>query len=678
MKFKVDKDMLIKHRFWVLLAASLPLVMAALLILITSVGAHIEDLKKKVSGKLTEVQQAKEVVGPSVIEVRKKVADDRKASETLVHAGAFKAQEVLATWPDEVEKKFDFQRGRFATDIKIMPAPKDKDSWPANDDSLFHGTVSEVDQDFVVVTDKDGKEAKFQPTLKIKVSKADKTADEKDLWETIANGQFLAITYYRSKYFYDPLTQNEQTIFARSYTTQIHDILRIVDPVDAKGNGTVQFNGWLYNANQPPPPRSKFFTFVDQDWNVDGFIYDEAWTAQEDLWIQREMFQLIRAANDSIAKFEPKGAPVAKDKPTPNSWFEDKTKPITFTNTNYELIFEWIDAGKVAITVKNNLLRRQKLDVYVRVKFNTQNNPQLSSEPILIGGEPLDPRGTGKDSQRKEYPLTANTIKRTGIYGVEQVLTWETAPVKRIDHVAIGSAADDIAHGHKTFPQGSQPYRKDKKKDDGKAADDPMGGMAAAAPGGELGERGFGAGFGGGGQAAGNRGINGVLMDRYLEVSEQSRRLPVGLSLIVDQDHINRVLDSFNNSKLRFLTSQVLLNRYPNSVRPPLVANAAEAPKEAEGPPPAAFSPMGGGDGPRGGSGPKGGGLGVAPMGIPGAVQPGIGGAVQPGMGAGIGGGFAPGMLSAGTEELENNVEMVIYGVVTLYERYPKRKVDGK
>src|SRR5262245_58857142 len=128
MAVKFDKEMLIKHRFWVLLAVSVPLVLVALFILITSGGAHIEDLRKKTKNKYTEVANIKQVVGPSVIAERSKVAAARKESETDVHADAFKAQERIATWPKAVQDRFDFQNGRFVTEVKIGPAPKDKES----------------------------------------------------------------------------------------------------------------------------------------------------------------------------------------------------------------------------------------------------------------------------------------------------------------------------------------------------------------------------------------------------------------------------------------------------------------------------------------------------------------------------------------------------------------------
>ena len=48
-----------------------------------------------------------------------------------------------------------------------------------------------------------------------------------------------------------------------------------------------------------------------------------------------------------------------------------------------------------------------------------------------------------------------------------------------------------------------------------------------------LGSKGGGFNAFGAGAAGAEVGLNGVLKERYLEVSEQSRRVPVGLALIV-------------------------------------------------------------------------------------------------------------------------------------------------
>lgn len=696
MAMKFDKDMLVKQRFWVLLGVTVPLVLVAVFVLITSVSADIENKRKKAAEKFNTLTKINKPSGPKVIEFITAEAETFKKSETEVHANAFNAQAPLFYWAKAVEDRFNFHYGWFTTEVKIITAPANKDSWPADDSELYHGQVTAIDPDSLVVKGKEGKEARFQRTAKIKVSKQDKKDNEKEQWQTISRGDFVAVSYYRSKYFFDLLTDHELTEFAKSYKSQIHPILRMIDPVDDKGAGTVQLKGWPYKKNDFPPAQAKFFTYVSEPWNDANDFSEEAWLAQEDLWIQRELFRIIRAANDSVAICAYRPQPQEKQ-PVTDKNFEDKSRPLVFANPNYELKFEWLDANRLALTVKNQLPRRQKLDVHFRVKFNKSDNPDLSTELLLVDGEPLDPFGMAKDSHRKEFTLEKNQIKRVGIFGVEQALTWETAAVKRIDATSIGSPAADIAHGHKTFPQGSKPYRKEEKKEDQKS-DNPMGGLGTGgAPPSALGSgggpRGSG-GFGGQGAADAARGPNGVLKDRYLEVSEQSRRVPVGLALIIDQDHIGRVLNAFNNSKLRFLTTQVLLNRYSASVRPPVAGGpgdlgsgvGADIGGQVPSLPPSAL----GGGGPRGGSmnGPPGGGSSSGPpmgTGIGGKQSPMPGGVgpTQPQYGVGPMGATNPGAYASAaaagaSEEMENNVELVIYGIVTLYERYPKRKADVK
>jgi hypothetical protein len=149
---------------------------------------------------------------------------------------------------------------------------------------------------------------------------------------------------------------------------------------------------------------------------------------------------------------------------------------------------------------------------------------------------------------------------------VDQVLTWKTAAVKRIDEVSVGTAPPDAqGHGRRTYA-GDQ---KDLKKL-------------------ELTK-------------------HGLIRNRYWEVSSQYRRIPVSLVLIVNADHIDRILTAFSKSKLEFLTTQFLLNRHARSLRPHLPD-----------------------------SDPKGGAETIDE-----------------------------------SDEAENNFELVLNGTVTLYERYP-------
>ena len=138
--------------------------------------------------------------------------------------------------------------------------------------------------------------------------------------------------------------------------------------------------------------------------------------------------------------------------------------------------------------------------------------------------------------------------------------------------------------------------------------------------------------FGGRGKKGGRRDIeiveadneitkHNLIRNRYVEVTPMvSRRVPVAVALIVDQDHIDYVQQAFNNSKLRFLTTQESFNRFPGSLRPQLpiepMAGGADTPNSRN------YRPE--------------------------PVQP-----------------------TAGADDLEINIEMLIYGIVTLYERYP-------
>ena len=51
--------------------------------------------------------------------------------------------------------------------------------------------------------------------------------------------------------------------------------------------------------------------------------------------------------------------------------------------------------------------------------------------------------------------------------------------------------------------------------------------------------------------------------NRYLFVTDQSRHLPVAMTLTVDQSHLHEILVAIANSRLRFQTTQVEFRRVP-------------------------------------------------------------------------------------------------------------------
>lgn len=580
MKLDVNKEMLIKHRFWIVLGVTFCVILTGMLF------AYSEDAKKKqdeINAALLKGDVKGDFQGPTTIEVRQTDAKRAKDLESNVWSKAYKDQEKIYTWAPQVEAEFNFSNGKFANSIKIDPV-SDPKSWPADSPTLIHGVLTNVQRDWFEIKDRKDKPVKIYLTQNIvdpgaKVMNV-KITGQKDIQWGPAVGQFInnkvfAVTYQVGKYFYDPLTISEQKTFGESYKTQIYPILEIVDPLDTEGNGVVQLRNWLFTREEFPPD-GNFIRYVNMPWNPNNDFSDEAWIAQENLWIQKEIYQIIRSANDKISKFEGKGG-------------EKRGERYVFTNSYFELSLLLNADSSVSLKIKNLLNKRQPIDLSFRVHMDKSRKPEI----LKISDLPLAPAGDkgGKDSYVKTFPYKKDEAPRKGIYSLEQVLSWETAAVKRIDHVSIGSnSGGDISHSQRTFLEPLRPFQM--------AGMPPAGAAKAPAAAADGAMKG---GF-----------AHGLWPNRYVEVSEQSRRIPVAVVLIVDQAHVDRVLTAFNNSKLRFLDTQVLLNLYPQSLQP-LVGG-----REVGGTP---GRPAGGG----------------------------------------------------GSQSLETNMEMVIYGIMTLYQRFPPR-----
>ena len=616
---KFDKETALKHKFWILLLVSLPLSLGAIFFLATAVSGDINLARKKADAeKKKYTTNIPDIKTPLDIQQARHEAEIEKAKEQVVWAQAYEEQEPLFTWPDLVEETYNFRSGLFAQKIKVYRGKAEPPPETAKKDRVMQGVVRESKGYYIEVETKDKQRHKLFESLRvdknISVEGDDKVKDTQ--FGAIKKNDKVVIDFHRGKYFYEPLTNFELSTYKRNadkgYLSQIDPLLEQVDPMTETGEGVVQLRAtgggtWFYKkgaAESGDLPskkfgQQKFINYLEQGWVfAQGDISEQAWLAQEDIWVQRELYRLIRLANDYISKFERVDPEVKAD---------DKSKAQIFRNPYWELSLKWADGNKLSVKLTNLQHRRQKLDVKFRVVFN-EDKP--GGEEIPIGGLPLGPSGSEDASHTETYTFK-DTLPRRGIYGVEQVLTWETAAVKRIDQISVGSLApDEFSHSHRTFAYDQIPL----KKLDPNAPPPAVIAVPAAPP-----------------RARGNKqqgprdnGGNDLtpfelIRNRYAELTPQlSRRIPVSLALIVDQEHIFRVQRAFTNSKLRFLTTQLLMNRYTGSIRPvlpnldtklgplpdPRRRNFAAAP-----PPP--------------------------------------------------------------TDELETNVELAIYGIVTLYERYP-------
>lgn len=428
MALKVNKEMLLKNRFWIMLGTSGALGFAGITCL---EFVNADALRKGLQGQVNEARNVKseDIKGPKALDVRVKEAATASAAESKVWSEAYAAQRTVFRWSDAVEKEFDFYDGKFATQIKVLKNA-DKGSWPADSDTVVHGVLLPgIKNSFLTIRarakeKKNGKDMDIE--LIIRRTATDSITLEENnssiLWtEDLPKhvGKALAVTIQSGKYFNDLLRDKEQEAFGNSYRDQIHEILRSVEPLDERGHGIVELRDWLYSPDKDPPATKKFIRYVTAEWDVTGKMSDEAWIAQENIWIQKEIYRIIKSVNDDVKIFK---------RSDEKGDAEKRDSPQIFRNSNLEAQLVLKKDNSLALTIKNLLPRRQKLDMNFRVKLNKGKG--LEPELIRVSGPALMPVGTtGKDVYEQTIPFAkgGKYAPREGIYHVEQVLSWEGA-----------------------------------------------------------------------------------------------------------------------------------------------------------------------------------------------------------------------------------------------------------
>src|ERR1700681_4334287 len=100
---KLNKETLLKHKFWVLLLVTLPFSLGAIFLLATSVSGDIFRERKKIEADLVKYTKALEAKTPAQIEAARKEAELINDMQKSVWEKAYKIQEPIFTWPKEVE-----------------------------------------------------------------------------------------------------------------------------------------------------------------------------------------------------------------------------------------------------------------------------------------------------------------------------------------------------------------------------------------------------------------------------------------------------------------------------------------------------------------------------------------------------------------------------------------------
>jgi hypothetical protein len=638
MSTTLDKDTLLKYHFWILIGLFFLFVLVPLITLLTSVGPDITKEQEKLQTEMksyTAVSNAKNEKWETVLREKDKVIVGNKDK---VHDAAWKIQEDLMTWPESLERK----------------------GW--------------------------GKS--------------------------------------RYTYFGDPIEPYDRDRYRKEYEKQLKDVFAVVHPLSPKGDGVMQFAGGI-----GPEAWNNVLNLVREFKEPSSA---EIWLAQEDLWVKRELLRIVREANDAIAKFKevaPETATADKDKKDPKSAAPapdktgaavapagktkqeakpapaDKAKAVLVNETaprkrfrnpfwEVELQLDYKNQEyTLSGTIKNISRHRQPVDLALEVALAKGEEPPVAL--VQVAREPLD--------VNQEAPIAPIALKKSltveGLMGVKQILTWKTAPVKRLDRVELGWLSSRNAQKVANLKEPKFiTAEKEKDKEPSAAGGDGSGGAEApGAPvpgmsGGDMRstmERKWG-GMMGGGTGSSNTTKNGLVLNRYLDFTDAVRFMPVGMVVVMDEDYIPEFLAAFANSKLRIMTTQYHWQHFRDKIDPPLDEETppgqdAERRSAAGGVGvPGGIAAPGMGRGRKGqqimmGEGEMRSSMGMMEMYNRSRLgnAPGAAGGLRMGAGgifAGFGGMGSSDPEQAVEEDEMNLVELSVYGIASLYERFPVKE----
>jgi hypothetical protein len=276
---------------------------------------------------------------------------------------------------------------------------------------------------------------------------------------------------------------------------------------------------------------------------------------------------------------------------------------------------------------------------------------------LSFDGDPL-PYGQAR-SFREFGPMNIGTLDLNQEFLAAQTFRDVNCPLRRVMAIELGVAGQDIRN-FKPSELKTRSTLPEEKGEEVAGADAGAGGP----PGGE-GMMSMGGPPGGAGAPAtplNVTSLNRLDRARYLVSNEVCRHIPIAVRLQVDQSQVNTILTTMANNRLRMQITQVEWNHLP---RKRMLAGGVAGGTGFPGAAPGGFPSMGAPSGMAPGLPAMGGMPGRppgSPFGIPGAAAP----------GGASGAGSNPNLASLGLED-GNLIDLTIYAIASLYERYPPK-----
>ncbi|MBX7106838.1 MAG: hypothetical protein K1X57_22370 [Gemmataceae bacterium] len=419
-----------------------------------------------------------------------------------------------------------------------------------------------------------------------------------------------ALAHLDKLYFGDPISDEDRNTFRKAdvYVPEYEALAQLIRPTE--------MNGGYQNVLRVVKWGERFPT--DED----------CWLALEDLCVQREMLRCVSEINQLMSKFENKTKESEKE-------LKDRLKPgpdesvFRFVSPYWQLDLAVSSSseGKGNDVVARGILKNishRRLNV-ARIDFLVSlfDPATTQGRPGLLSVE-SDYVSVDEEVEFKNRPIKDARAAKPVIHAIEQKLDARFVPVKRVEKIALGYHSHRTADKPLVMCAMSEEAKKKAGTDAAPAADPTAPPGTAAAP-------------------TADRTPSGIDRLRYITVTKQVRRMPIGMVVVVDQAHVQDVLRALANSRLRFQTVQAHAARY----------RGGQNAMAAAGPAPAMPGPA-----------PGGGNAGALLRGypVPGG-QPAMTNAPNPG----------PAMASGADDSATNLVEMSIYGLASIYEKYPPR-----
>ncbi len=755
---KMDKETLLKNRFWVGMGTFGPLWLIILIVALVSSGDKASANKKTLDDKQKGVEGLRDIKNNNYTSLLAEKTTDLKKQKDKVWEAAWKGQTDLMTWPNIRAKDYLERQGYFGEEI----SPTDRNQFRERGVYDSQLPAEEVAKRLEPIRPRNGDwntlihRATFDPNTTPENEEV--WLAQEDIW--VQNELFNVI-----KAAQDSAGKCENVAHFKRVEIPKEELDRLkaaAQPEAAGGTPPVPPAGAVEEAKDAKKPTLVRQRFRNPHWQLDLVLEQNE---KKELTAVSPETTLTPLDNEVVL-------------PAPgldfqlSQWLQQppraqlsfaggkaggrlslqKAVPLTgFTGVNLDdfPLDVWLTADKSDPPTRPGVQRYRfrnptwELELLVETKQGQQpvilgesklKNIDLTQRTLPLGpaqfrivqGQGNQRRETAQINMRGEWlawhdSITINDPKPivAGLpIEVEQYFSWQTSPIKYVNAIEIPGSKDCTAFNSNRLaayalkPAAQFPTKEAPK--DATATASPSGGGAMGPMGGGSGSSmGMGMGMGMPGQSGApdtSKTPNGIVRDRYLSVTEQVRHMPVAFSVICEQSHMQDVLTAVTNSRLRIQITQVQWRRaegirlnegsgssvagggggtFPPGAGAPKMGGGNFSPGSAPpagssaGPKPPGFS---GGSGPPSMTRPGGGNFSpgsTPPAGSGGGPKPpgfgGVGGVGGPGGFGGLGG-FGQSSSASSDEDDPNVIELAVYGIAALYERYPPRapvKADG-